>query len=142
MTTTATTAAVGTTMTTTTNERRVTTDMHDAPADPIDGSDPVPLREEVLRAVDFRGDVTIERVDGSVLEGFAFDATVDPASIACIRVLPTDGSARQTIPLATVRSLAFTGKDAASGKTWENWLRRYAERKLAGESASIESDPL
>lgn len=137
-----TTAAAGTTMTTTTNERRVTTDMHDAPADPIDAADPAHLRDAVLRAVDFRGDVTIERVDGTMLEGFAFDATVEPISAACIRVLPSDGSPRQTVPLATIRSLAFTGKDAASGKTWENWLRRYAERKLAGEAASIESDPL
>lgn len=137
-----TTAAVGTTMTTTTAERPPATDMHDASAESIDASDPARLREEVLRAVDFRGDVTIERVDGSVVEGFAFDATVDPASAACIRLLPADGSARQTIPLAAVRTLAFTGKDAASGKTWENWLRRYAASKLAGESASIESDSL
>ena len=137
-----TTAAVGTTMTTTTVERRVTTDMHDAPAESIHASDPARLREAVLRAVDFRGDVTIERVDGSVVEGFAFDACVDPVEAACIRILPADGSPRQCVPLAGIRTLAFSGKDAASGKGWENWLRRYAERKLAGQSASIESDPL
>jgi hypothetical protein len=116
--------------------------MHDATVETIDASDPARLREAVLRAVDFRGDVTIERVDGSVVEGFAFDACVDPVEAACIRILPADGSPRQCVPLAGIRTLAFSGKDAASGKSWENWLRRYAERKLAGQSASIESDPL
>lgn len=136
-----TTAAVRTTTGTMTTERLVALRMHDAAA-PIDASDPARLREAVLRAVDFRGDVTIERVDGSIVEGFAFDARVDAVDEACIRVLPADGSPRQSVPLAGIRTLAFTGKDAASGKSWENWLRRYAERKLAGQSASIESDPL
>ena len=30
----------------------------------------------------------------------------------------------------------------AEGKTFENWVRRYAEKKLAGETASIESEEL
>jgi hypothetical protein len=38
--------------------------------------------------------------------------------------------------------LCFTGKDAAAGKTWENWMRRYAEKKLKGEAADIESETL
>ena len=135
------TAAVRTTKGMMTSERLVALRMHDAAAS-IDTSDPARLREAVLRAVDFRGDVTIERIDGSIVEGFAFDARVDAVEESCIRVLPADGSPRQSVPLAGIRTLAFTGKDAASGKSWENWLRRYAERKLAGQSASIESDPL
>lgn len=114
--------------------------MSDLP-DTIDGSDPALLREAVRRAVDFRGDVTIETTDGARVEGYAFDAVTDPPAKSCIRVLPTESNARVTVPLASIRTLAFTGKDAASGKSWENWLRRYAEKKLAGEAASIESDP-
>jgi hypothetical protein len=44
------------------------------------------------------------------------------------------------VALRDIRTLAFTGKDAASGKTWDNWVRRYAAKKLAGEAASIESE--
>jgi len=139
--TTTTIAAAGTT-TMTTTERVADPRMQNAAAASIDASDPARLREAVLRAVDFRGDVTIECVDGSIVEGFAFDARVEPPDAACVRILPADGAARQTVPLAAIRTLAFTGKDAASGKSWETWLRRYAERKLAGEAASIESDPL
>lgn len=111
----------------------------------IDGSDIAMLREGVLRAVDFRGDVTIATTDGRSISGYAFDARVgavpDPAADE-IRILPTDSNERVRVPLATIRSLAFTGKDAASGKSWESWIRRYAEKKLAGEAASIESEAL
>ena len=47
-----------------------------------------------------------------------------------------------TLAQSTIASISFTGKDAAAGKTWENWMRRYAEKKLKGEAAGIESEPL
>ena len=109
---------------------------------PILGTDRAMLREAVARAVDFRGDVTIETNDGARISGYAFDALLEPADRACVRVLPADSNTRVTVPLGSIRTLAFTGKDAASGRSWENWLRRYAEQKLAGQAASIESEAL
>ena len=47
-----------------------------------------------------------------------------------------------TVTEDRVAAVAFTGKDAAAGKTWENWVRRYAEKRLAGEKACIESEKL
>lgn len=114
----------------------------DAGTSSIDGADGALLREAVVRAVDFRGDVTLELADGSVVTGYAFDAQLDRPTGAVIRVLPADADARITVALADIRRLTFSGKDAASGKSWENWLRRYAAKKLAGEAASIESEPL
>jgi LAS superfamily LD-carboxypeptidase LdcB len=38
--------------------------------------------------------------------------------------------------------LEFTGKDTAAGKTWENWVRRYVEKRLAGEQANIDAEVL
>ena len=32
------------------------------------------------------------------------------------------------------RALAFTGRDTAAGKSWEAWMKKYAEKKAAGES--------
>jgi hypothetical protein len=52
------------------------------------------------------------------------------------------GGEKRTIPYAQIRRLEFSGKDAAAGKTWENWVRRYVEKYLAGERASIESESL
>ena len=107
-----------------------------------DSSNPAHLHEACARAVDFRGDVTIETTDGRRIEGFVFDAQLAPGSKACLRLLPSDGGPRLNVPLESIRALACTGKDAASGKSWESWLRRYAQKKLAGEVASIESDSL
>ena len=120
------------------------------PATVVDGRDLAMLREAVARAVDFRGDVTIETNDGRTIVGFAFDARTGAVSDAGspdaatdeIRVLPADSNERVRVPLRSIRTLAFTGKDAASGKSWESWIRRYAAKKLAGEAASIESEAL
>ena len=111
----------------------------------IQGSDRAMMREGVSRAVDFRGDVTIETTDGRTVVGYAFDARVGAATDPSkdeIRVLPTDSNDAVRVPLASIRTLSFTGKDAASGKSWESWIRRYAEKKLSGEAASIESEVL
>lgn len=117
----------------------------------ITNADLAGLREAIQRAVDFRGDITLALDDGSEVSGYLFDARLqdsantDSASAASfeeLRVLRADSNVRERVPLARIRSLAFTGKDAASGKSWENWLRRYAAKKLAGESASIESEVL
>lgn len=115
------------------------------PTGVVRGDDLPLLREAVERAVDFRGDVTIETRDGRVIVGFAFDArrqSVDGSAVDVIRVLPTETTEKVSVRLGEIRTLAFTGKDAASGRNWEAWIRRYAEKKLAGESASIESEPL
>lgn len=94
--------------------------------------------EEALRAaVDYRGDVTIDRAGGTVT-GFLFDLRSGDS----LRLMDSERGAKITVPLAEVESIEFSGKDAASGKTWENWVRRYVERKLAGKSANIESDAL
>jgi hypothetical protein len=111
-----------------------------SPVEFIDARDPDLLRAAILRAVDFRGDVTVRLADGREIVGFAFDARLEP--VAELRVLRADSNDRVRIPLAEIRALGFTGKDAASGKSWENWVRRYAEKKLAGEAASIESEAL
>lgn len=87
-------------------------------------------------AVDYRGDVTVVRTGGELC-GYLFDATE-----ARLRVMPADGGAAATVPVSEVEAIEFTGKDAASGRTWENWVRRYVERKRAGESANIESERL
>jgi hypothetical protein len=98
-------------------------------------------RESALRAVDFRGDATIETTDGAVVVGFVFDLREGPGEPA-LRLLPVDGGAKVEIPLSRIRRVELTGKDAASGKTWESWIRRYAAKKLAGEAAGIDCEPI
>lgn len=89
----------------------------------------------------YRGDLALTMRDGSTIEGFVFDLR-EGAEGAEVHLLPADGGARRAIAGCEVVSVTPSGRDPASGRSWEAWIRRYAERKLAGESASIESEPL
>jgi len=105
-----------------------------------DDSDPARLAAALREAFDYRGDVTLILRDGSELVGYVFDRRVKPTS--AIRVMLRDSGERLLIEDGQVRRLEFSGKDTAAGKTFEQWIRRYAEQKLKGETAGIESEPL
>lgn len=108
-----------------------------------DSSNPPLLRRAVDLAFDYRGDVTVTRASGQAIEGYVFDRHADKASgDIIVRMIPKDSDMRVAIPLSDISRIAFTGKDTASGKSFENWIRKYAQKKLAGEAASIESEPL
>ena len=92
------------------------------------------LRAALEEAFDYRGDVTITRKDGSRVEGYVFDRR-SGATLAesVVRVIPRDGSGKVAIPYSDIAGLAFTGRDTAAGKSWEAWVRKYWEKKAAGE---------
>ena len=109
----------------------------------VDRGDPAAFESALEAARDFRGDVTVELRDGTTVEGFLYDRKAGATEAdRKIRLLPRDGGPRQSIGEASIAAIAFTGKDAAAGKTWENWVKRYAEKRLAGEKACIESEKL
>ncbi len=56
--------------------------------------------------------------------------------------MPSDGSPRLTIAYVDIAEIRFSGRDAAAGRSFESWMRNYVRKKLAGEEASIESEPL
>ena len=109
-----------------------------------DASNPEALREAIELAFNYRGDVTIVRAsDGSSIEGYIFDRRADRATGDLIlRVIPKTSDERVAIPFSDIAILHFSGKDTASGKSFETWIKKYAEKKLAGEKASIESESL
>jgi hypothetical protein len=121
-----------------------------APAEPpetsLQGSTP-PMDDDKQRAkaidqaFDYRGDVTVETTDGKKIDGFVFDRTAN-SKPPVIRIMPTDGSGRLTIPYDQISAVIFSGKDTAFGKGWEAWSRKYKELKSKGQEANIESDPL
>src|SRR5271170_7277603 len=99
------------------------------------------LREGLEKAFDYRGDVTITRKDGSKVEGYIFDRRAAATlSQSLIRLFPSGESTRVSIPYSDIASLAFTGRDTAAGKSWEAWLKKYWEKKAAGEK-NIELTP-
>ncbi len=102
------------------------------------------LRGALEKAFDYRGDVTITRKDGSKVEGYVFDRRTG-ASLkdSMVRLYPKNSSEKIAIPYADIGALAFTGRDTAAGKSWEAWMKKYAEKKARGEQdLSLYSEPL
>ncbi len=92
------------------------------------------LRHALEEAFSYRGDVLITRKDGSRIEGYVFDRRTAPTlAESRVRVLAKDGGTKVSVSYSEIAALAFTGRDMAAGKSWENWVRQYMERKAAGE---------
>ena len=87
------------------------------------------LADGIEQAFDYRGDVTVTLRTGERLEGYIFDR--DRAA-SRMRILNKAGQ-RVTVKYADVAQLSFTGRDMADGRSWETWIKKYAERKAAGE---------
>jgi hypothetical protein len=102
------------------------------------------LRQALEQAFGYRGDVLITRKDGSKVEGYVFDRrTGRTLAESFVRLLPKDSGAKLSISYADIAGLAFTGRDMAAGKSWENWVRQYRERRAAGEkNISLEPERL
>jgi hypothetical protein len=99
------------------------------------------LREGLEKAFDYRGDVTITRKDRSSVEGYIFDRRLGATlNESFIRLFPKGDATKIAIPYSDIVSLSFTGRDTAAGKSWEAWLKKYWEKKAAGET-NIELTP-
>ncbi|MCC7157337.1 MAG: adenosyl-hopene transferase HpnH [Bryobacterales bacterium] len=98
------------------------------------------ISEAAEAAFDYRGDVTITLVSGDVVEGYVFDRQrIGGLAASKLRVLARSGE-KMSIPYSSVARIHFTGRDMADGRSWEAWVRKYAERKAAGEK-NIELAP-
>jgi len=92
------------------------------------------VRQALEKAFDYRGDVTITRKDGSKIEGYIFDRrTGKTLADSAVRLFPKDADQKVSIPYSDIAALAFTGRDTAAGKSFEAWVRKYWEKKAAGE---------
>lgn len=102
------------------------------------------VRQALEKAFDYRGDVTITRKDGSRVEGYVFDRrTGKSLTDSAVRLFPKDSDKKISIPYSEIAALAFTGRDTAAGKSFEAWVRKYWEKKAAGEkNIGIEAEEL
>ena len=93
------------------------------------------VRAALEKAFDYRGDVTITKKDGARIEGYIFDRRrTGPALGDCsVRLFPKNDNEKVTISYSDIARLEFTGKDTAAGKSFETWVKKYHERKRAGE---------
>jgi hypothetical protein len=103
------------------------------------------VREALEKAFDYRGDLTITLKDGRKIEGYVFDrkAAGPKLSDCFVRLMPKDEPGKLSIPYSDIAALAFTGRDTAAGKSFAAWVKKYNEKKAAGEkNIGIDADPL
>jgi hypothetical protein len=99
------------------------------------------VREALEKAFDYRGDITITRKDSTQVQGYLFDRrTGSTLSESFVRIIPTNSSGRMSIAYSDIAAIAFTGRDTAAGKTFEAWVKKYWEKKAAGEK-NIQIEP-
>jgi len=92
------------------------------------------IREALEKAFDYRGDVTITLKDGRTVNGYIFDRrTGATLAASAVRVIPATERTKLTIAYSDIAALAFTGRDTAAGKSFEAWVKKYWEKKAAGE---------
>jgi len=92
------------------------------------------IRAALEKAFDYRGDVTITRKDGSKVEGYIFDRrTGKSLTDSVVRLYPKDSSQKLAISYSDIAALVFSGRDTAAGKGFEAWIRKYWQKKMAGE---------
>ena len=93
------------------------------------------LRAALEQAFDYRGDITITLKSGEEVTGYIFDRRSGQSlADSHLRILPHDGPQRRKIAYSEIAALAFTGRDTAAGKSWEAWVKKYQEKKAAGET--------
>jgi len=92
------------------------------------------IRTALEKAFDYRGDVSITLKSGEKIDGYIFDRRSGKSlADSVIRLYPKSGNQKISISYADIGALAFTGKDTAAGKSWEAWMKKYEEKKAAGE---------
>ncbi len=102
------------------------------------------VRDALEKAFDYRGDVTLTLKDGSTIEGYIYDRKMNEKLSDClVRVMPKDRPGRLSVAYSEIAALAFTGRDTAAGKSFAAWVKKYNEKKAAGEkNIGIDSDPI
>ncbi len=99
------------------------------------------VREALEKAFDYRGDITVTLREGGRIEGYLFDRR-QGATLAdsFVRIIPMNNRTKVNIAYSDVAALAFTGRDTAAGKSFDAWVKKYQEKKAAGEK-NIQIEP-
>jgi hypothetical protein len=102
------------------------------------------IHQAFEKAFDYRGDVTLTLKDGRKINGYVFDRRSGKTlADSAVRIIPSTERTKLTIPYSEIAALAFTGRDTAAGKSFEAWVKKYWEKKAAGEKdIAIEPEKL
>ena len=103
------------------------------------------VRDALEKAFDYRGDLTILLKDGGKIEGYVFDRKRKTSALedCVVRIMPRDRPEKIVVRYSDVAALSFSGRDTAAGKSFAAWVKKYNDKRAAGEKdIGIESEPL
>jgi Zn/Cd-binding protein ZinT len=93
------------------------------------------LKAALEKAFDYRGDVTLTLKSGERVEAYLFNReTGATLAESWVQFFPANAQHQRRVSYAEIARMEFTGKDRAAGKHWEAWVKKYAEKKAAGET--------
>jgi len=93
------------------------------------------LKAALEKAFDYRGDISLTFKSGEKVEAYIFNrSTGSSLANSYIQYFASNAPEKRKASYADIARIEFTGKDRAAGKHWEAWLKKYAEKKAAGET--------
>jgi hypothetical protein len=95
----------------------------------------IELKEALEKAFDYRGDITLTFKSGEKVEGYVFNRqTGKTLADSTITYFAANAQDKRKATYADIARIEFSGKDRAAGKHWEAWVKKYTEKKAAGET--------
>lgn len=94
-----------------------------------------PMMPQLIDAVDYRGDVTLSLKNGERYEGYVFNVTD-----TSVEFYLKNDSEKHCVFISDLVGVEKTGRDTASGKTWENWVKKFNARKEALARGEVVGD--
>lgn len=84
------------------------------------------LRAQIDKAFDYRGHVTLSLKDGKSVEGFIYSRDFERGYLD---LMVKNSDERRRLELSQIAGVAFTGEDAAAGKSYEELKAKAAAPK-------------
>jgi hypothetical protein len=98
----------------------------------------LPLARIIDLAFDYRGNTTVILRDGSRRDGYVCNRDAE-APTPYLEMFDAEGGGPYRVPYADIRTVHFTGKDTAAGRSYAAWLARKGSAtagRVAGVSPS------
>jgi len=93
------------------------------------------IQNALEKAFDYRGDISLTFKSWETVEAYIFNRqTGKSLADSYIQYFASNAPEKRRATYADIARLEFTGKDRAAGKQWEAWIKKYTEKKAAGET--------
>jgi hypothetical protein len=93
------------------------------------------LQVALEKAFDYRGDISLTFKSGEKVEAYVFNRnTGSSLADSYVQYFASNAPDKRKASYADIARIEFSGKDRAAGKHWEAWIKKYTEKKAAGET--------